>query len=170
MYGCETWTIKKKRIEANKLLCWRRLLRGPWTTRRSNQSILKEINPEYSLEGLSWSSNTLATWCKELVHRKRFWCWERLRAEGEAGDRGQDGWMASLTQWTWVIEKAEEQEIKQVNPKGNQPRIFIGRTEAEAEAPVLCEKLIHWKISWCWERSRAGKGDKIGRASCRERV
>ena len=78
MYGCETWTIKKKRIEANKLLCWRRLLRGPWTTRRSNQSILKEINPEYSLEGLSWSSNTLATWCKELVHRKRFWCWERL--------------------------------------------------------------------------------------------
>ena len=52
MYGCETWTIKKKRIEANKLLCWRRLLRGLWTTRRSNQSILKEINPEYSLEGL----------------------------------------------------------------------------------------------------------------------
>ena len=52
MYGCESWTIKKKRIDANKLLCWRRLLRGPWTTRRSNQSILKEINPEYSLEGL----------------------------------------------------------------------------------------------------------------------
>ena len=54
-YGCETWTIKKaecRRIDAFELRCWRRLLRGPWTTRRSNQSILKEISPEYSLEGL----------------------------------------------------------------------------------------------------------------------
>ena len=55
MYGCESWTIKKaecQRIDAFKLWCWRRLLRDPWTARRSNQSILKEINPEYSLEGL----------------------------------------------------------------------------------------------------------------------
>ena len=53
MYGCESWTIKKfKRIDAFKLWCWRRLLRVLWTARRSNQSILKEINPEYSLEGL----------------------------------------------------------------------------------------------------------------------
>ena len=55
MYGCESWTIKKawgQRIDAFKLWCWRRLLRVPWTARRSNQSILKEINPEYSLEGL----------------------------------------------------------------------------------------------------------------------
>ena len=55
MYGCESWTIKKaehQRIDAFELWCWRRLLRVPWTTRRSNQSILKEINPEYSLEGL----------------------------------------------------------------------------------------------------------------------
>ena len=54
MYGCESWTIKKAeswRIDAFELWCWRRLLRGPWTSRRSNQSILKEINPEYSLEG-----------------------------------------------------------------------------------------------------------------------
>ena len=54
-YGCESWTIKKaeyQRIDAFELLCWRRLLRVPWTARRSNQSILKEINPEYSLEGL----------------------------------------------------------------------------------------------------------------------
>ena len=49
----------------------------------------------------SWSSNTLATWCKEPTHWKRPWCWERLRAE-EGDDRGWDGWMASLTQWTWV--------------------------------------------------------------------
>ena len=54
-YGCESWTIKKpehRRIDAFELWCWKRLLRVPWTTRRSNQSILKEINPEYSLEGL----------------------------------------------------------------------------------------------------------------------
>ena len=55
MYGCESWTIKKaehRRIDAFELWCWTRLLRVPWTARRSNQSILKEINPEYSLEGL----------------------------------------------------------------------------------------------------------------------
>ena len=55
MYGCENWTIKKdkgRRIDAFELWCWRRLSRVPWTARRSNQSILKEINPEYSLEGL----------------------------------------------------------------------------------------------------------------------
>ena len=55
MYGCESWTVKKaehRRIDAFKLWCWRRLLRIPWTARRTNQSILKEISPEYSLEGL----------------------------------------------------------------------------------------------------------------------
>ena len=105
MFGCESWTIKKvecKRIDAFEL-CWRRLLRVPWTARRSNQSILKEVSPGCSLEGwcCSWNSNTLATWCKELTHWKRSWCWERLRA-GEGDDRGWDGWMASPTQWTWV--------------------------------------------------------------------
>ena len=50
----------------------------------------------------SWNSNTLATWCKDLTHWKTPWCWERLRAGGEGDDRGWDGWMASLTRWTWV--------------------------------------------------------------------
>ena len=73
MHGCESWTIKKGehwRIDAFELWCWRRLLRVPWTARRSNQSILKEISPECSLEGLcwSWNSSTLATWCEELTH------------------------------------------------------------------------------------------------------
>ena len=76
--------------------CWRRLFRVPWTAKRSNQSTLKEISPEYSLEGCwSWGSNTLATWYKELTHWKRPWCWERLKAGGEGDDRGWDGWMAS---------------------------------------------------------------------------
>ena len=106
-YGCERWTIKKAecwRIDAFKLLCWRRFLRVPWTARRSNHSILKEINPENSLEGmmLSWNSNTVTAWSKELTHWKRPWCWERLKAWGEGDDRGWDGWMASLTRWSWV--------------------------------------------------------------------
>ena len=92
-----------QRIDTFELWYWRRLLRVPWTARRSNLSILKEINPEYSLEGLmlKLNSNTLATWCKELTHWKRPWCWESLKA-GERVDRGWDGWMASLTGWTWV--------------------------------------------------------------------
>ena len=92
-----------QRIDAFELWCWRRLLRVPWTAKRSTQSILKETSPEYSLEGLwSWNSNTLATWCEELTHLKRLWFWERLKAGGEGDDIGWDGWMASVSQWTWV--------------------------------------------------------------------
>ena len=104
IYGCESWTIKKaehQRIDAFELWCWIRLLRVPWTARRSNQSILKEISP-WKDWCWSWNSNTLATWCTELIHLKRPWCWKRLRAGGEGDDRGWDGWMTSPTQWTWV--------------------------------------------------------------------
>ena len=112
MYGCESWTIKKaerRRIDAFELWCWRRLLRVPWTARRSNQSILKENSPEYSLEGLMLK---LKLWyfghlIRELTHWKRPWCWERLKAEGEGDNRGWDGWMASPTQWTWVWVNSE---------------------------------------------------------------
>ena len=107
MYGCESWTVKKaerRRIDAFELWCWRRLLRVPWTARRSKQSILKEISPGCSLEGmmLKLKLRYLATWCEELTHWKRPWCWERLRAGGEGDERGWDGWMASPTQSTWV--------------------------------------------------------------------
>ena len=87
MYGCEGWTVKKAerwRIDAFELWC----LRVPWTARRSNQSMLKEISPGY-----------LATSYEELTHWKRPWCWEGLGAGGEGDDRGWDGWMASLTRW-----------------------------------------------------------------------
>ena len=107
VYGCERWTIKKvehRRIDAFELWCWRRLLRFPWTARRSNQSILKEISPDYSLEGLMLKLKLqyLATWFEELTHLKRPWCWEKLKVGGEGDDREWDGWMASPTQWTWV--------------------------------------------------------------------
>ena len=98
-YKAEHW-----RIDAFELWCWRRLLRVPWPARISNQSILKEISPGCSWGDWcwSWNSNILTTWCEELTHLKRPWCWERLRAGGEGDDRGWDGWMASPTQWTWV--------------------------------------------------------------------
>ena len=109
MYGCESWTVKKaepRRIDGFELWCWRRLLRVPWTARRSNQYILKEISPEYAVLNKdwcwSWNSNTLATWCKELTHWKRPWCWETLKVGGEGDNRGWDGWIASLAQWTGV--------------------------------------------------------------------
>ena len=107
MYGCESWTVKKaerRRIDAFELWCWRRLLRVPWTARRSNQSILKEISPGCSLEGmmLKLKSNTLATSWEELTHWKKLWCWERLGAGGEGDATGWDGWMASPTRWTWL--------------------------------------------------------------------
>ena len=95
MYRCESWTTKKsecQRIYAFELWCGRRLLRVPWTARRSNQSTPKEINPEIPCKDWrwSWSSNTLATWCKELTYWKRLCCCERLKA-GEEDSRGWDG-------------------------------------------------------------------------------
>ena len=107
MCGCESWTIKKaehRRIDAFELCSWRRLLRVPWTARRSSQSILKEVSPRCSLEGLM-----LKLKCQYFGHLmrradflKRPWCWERLRAGGEGDNRGWDGWIASPTQWTWL--------------------------------------------------------------------
>ena len=95
---------ESRRIDAFELWCWRRLLKVPWTARRSNQSILKEISPGVLWKDWcwSWNSNPLATWCTQLTHLKRPWCWERLKAGGKGDDRGWDGWMASPTQWTQV--------------------------------------------------------------------
>ena len=112
MYRCESWTVKKAehwRIDAFELWCWRRLLRVPWTARRSNQSILKEISPGCSLERLilKLKFHTLATSSEELTHWKIPWCCEGLGAGGEGHNRGWDGWMASLIRWTWVWVNSE---------------------------------------------------------------
>ena len=107
MYGCESWAVKKAehwRIDAFELWCWRRLLRVPWTARRSNQSILKEISPGYSLEGLMLRLKL--QYFGHLMQRadsfEKTLMRERLRTGGERDNRGWDGWMASPTQWTWV--------------------------------------------------------------------
>ena len=102
MYGCENWTIRKaecQRIDAFELWCWRRLLRVPRTARRSNQSILKEISPEYSLEGLMLKLKLQyfghLRWRTDSFEKTLML--EKIGGEGDS--RGRDGWMASLTQW-----------------------------------------------------------------------
>ena len=106
MDGCESWTIKKAecwRTDAFELWCWRRLLSVPWTEKRSNQSNLKKINPEYSLEGLmlkfQYFGHLMAR--ANSLDSQPHWGWERLKV-GEVDDRGQDGWMTYSTQWKWV--------------------------------------------------------------------
>ena len=105
--SCESWTIKKAehpRIDAFKLWYWRRFWRFLWTAKISNQLILKEIRPEYSLEGLMLKLKLqyLPIWCGKLTHWKRPRYWKGLRAWGQGGNREWDDWIASKTQWTWV--------------------------------------------------------------------
>ena len=107
MYGCKSWTIRKtehQRIDAFELWCWRRLLRVPWTARRSNRSILKEIGPGYSLEGLMLKLK-LQYFDHPMLRAdslEKTLMLGRLEAGGEGDDREWDGWMASLTRWVWA--------------------------------------------------------------------
>ena len=107
VYGCESWDYKKAehwRINAFELWYWRRLLRVPWTARRSNQSILKGISPKYSLEGLMLKLKL--QYFGHLMRRtdlleKTLMMGKIMKAGGEGDDRGWDSWMASPIQWTW---------------------------------------------------------------------
>ena len=107
-YRCANWTVEKVEcqiIDAFELWYWWRLLRVSWTARRSNQSIQKEMSPEYSLEGLMLKLKF--HYFGHLMQRtgsleNTLFCWEILKAGGEADDRGWDSWMASQIQWTWV--------------------------------------------------------------------
>ena len=104
MYGCERWTIEKaehQRIDAFWTVVLEKTLESPLDC--------KEIQPVHSKGNQSWlftgktdNSNNLATWCEELTHLKRLWCWERLKVGAEGDDRRWDGEMASPTQWAWV--------------------------------------------------------------------
>ena len=107
MYRCESWTVKKaecRKIDAFELWCWRRLLRVPWTARRYNQSFLKEISSGISLVGmmLKLKLQYFGHLMRRVDSLEKLWCWEGLGEGGEGDDRGWDGWMALLTQWTWV--------------------------------------------------------------------
>ena len=131
MYGCKSWNIKKaecQRIDAFELWSWRRLLRVPWTARRSNQSILKEIIPECSLEGLMlklklkllilWPPDVRTNWLEKTLMLGKTEGWRRR------SDRGWDDWKALLTQWTWVWANSGRQwrtwKPGMLQPKGSQ--------------------------------------------------
>jgi len=107
MYGCESWTIKKVdhwRIDALKLWSWRRLLRVPWAAMRSNQSILKEISPEFSLEG--WMLKLKLQYFGYLMWRtdsfEKTLMLRRIESRRRKGQQRMRWWMASPTLWTWV--------------------------------------------------------------------
>ena len=107
MYGCESWTIKKaecRRIDAFELWCWRRLLRVPWTARRSNESILKEISTECSLKGLTLKLNL--QYFGHLMRRadslEKTLMLGKIEGRRRRGWQGWYAWMASSTQWTWI--------------------------------------------------------------------
>ena len=105
MYGCESWTIKKaecQRIDAFEMWCWRRLLRVPWSARRSNQFLLKEIFPEYSLEGLMLKLKL--QYFGHLMRRadslEKTLMLGKIEGRQKGDGRGQNDWMASPTPWT----------------------------------------------------------------------
>ena len=107
MYGCESWIIKKAecwRTDCFELQCWRRLLRVPWTPRKSNQSILKEINPKYSFEGLMLKLKLqyFGHLIRKIDSLEKTLMLGKMKARGEGDDNRWDGWMASLTWWTWL--------------------------------------------------------------------
>ena len=114
MYRCKSWTIKKavcQRIDAFELWCWRRLLRVPWTSKRSNQSILEEINPGCSLEGLMLRLKLqyFGYLMQRIDSFEKTLRLGGIGTGGEGDNRGWDGWMASPTQWTWVwLSKLQE--------------------------------------------------------------
>ena len=157
MHGCGSWTIKKagrRRIDAFELWCWRRLLRIPWTARRSNQSILKEISPECLLQGLMLKLKLqyFGHLCEELTHLKRPWCWERLKAGGEGDNRGQDGWMASPAHWTWVWASSgrwwRTGKCDMLQSLGSQ----IDRFSNNGWVDFLCTWVYHNIVNWLYSK------------------
>ena len=105
MYGCESWIIKKAeywRIDSFELWCWRRLFWVQWTARRSNQSILKEINPEYSSEGLMLKLQYFGHLIQRTDSLEKTLMLGKIEGSRRGDDRGWDGWVASSTQCTWV--------------------------------------------------------------------
>ena len=100
------WELDHKESWASKNWCFwtevlEKILESPLDCRETKPVTLKGNLPEYYWKGWCWSTNNLTTWCR-LTHWIQSWCWERLRAGGEGGNRGCDDWMASLTQWMWV--------------------------------------------------------------------
>ena len=126
-----------------------------------------------------WSSNTWAIWCKELTHWKRPWCWERLRSGGEGGDRAWDGWMASLTQWTWIHEQAPGDSERQGSlecrsPWGHKRSDMIERTTVistvlywhkRVDQPMKQNRVPRNRPTYSQWKSMGFPGDSVGKKS-----
>ena len=172
MYGCESLTIKKaecQRSDTFELWCWRRLLKVPWTARRSNQSILRKINPEYSLEGLMLKLKLqyLSHQMQTADSLKKSPMLKRSRAEGEEGIRGWDSSMASLIQWTWTWANSRRGKSsnrnQSIQTKGSPGGSVVKPAKQEVqvwslgqEDPLEKEMASHssilaWKIPWSEE-------------------
>ena len=157
-YKCESWTLNKTeclRTDAFELWCWWRLLWVPLTARRSNQSILKEINPEYSLGKLMLKLKL--QYFGHMIQRanslKKTLIWERLKAGGEEGsDSGWDGWMASLPQWTW-----SEVKVTQSCPALCDPMDYTVRG-------ILQARILEW-VAFSFSRGSSQTRDQT-QVSC----
>ena len=150
----ESWTIKKaecQSIDAFEVWCWR-LLRVPWTSRRSNRTTLKEISSEYSLEALmlKLKLQKFGHLMRRTTHWKRSWCWEGLKAGGEGDNRGWDAWMDQLLNrhefsklWGLVMDRKARHAAVHGVPK--------------SQTPWMTE--LNWSIweslrgKWCWGTS-----------------
>ena len=145
-----------QRIEAFKLWCWRRLLRVPWTA-RSSQSILKEISPEYSVEGLMLKLQYFGHLMWRADSLEKILRLGKIEGRREGGDRGRDGWRASLTQWTWVWANFGREyrrgKAGVLQPTGLQRAGHDRATEPTTQLPLSQE--IRWEILNCvGERER----------------
>ena len=156
MYGYERWTIKKaelQKVHAFELWYWRRLLGVPWTARRSNQSILKEISPEYSLEVAylcwSWNSNTLATWCEELTHLKKTLMLGKIES-GRWREQQRIRWLEGITD---SIDMGLVELRQLVLDREAWCAVVHGITKSQTGQSDWTERKISWSLNWNDEAS-----------------
>ena len=154
MFRCESWSIKKTEhwiIDAFELWCWRRLLKVPWTARRSNQSILKETIGRADVEAealILWPPDMKSLLIGKIQSKTKLWCWGRLKAGGEGGNRGWDD-------WSWLNGHEFEQTLMMV--KDREPGVpqsmesqRVGLKDLATEQQFLISSCFNWLFQWTY--------------------